>query len=178
MYLFLTPLTLPLSKIDQMKKLLLALIFTTTLIPANAQVNPHAIGIRFKGDNHAQGAEISYQMGLGEKNRLEFDFGGRRHRNWSHFNIACIYHWVNNITDGLNWYIGPGASIGSYRSKYWNNDGLTLAIGGQIGLEYDFNENGVPLLLSLDWRPMWGFFSYDEYDPFGYEGGLSLRYTF
>ena len=157
---------------------ILYIITFLLIIPVNAQVNDHALGIRFRGDDRAQGAELSYQMGLGSKNRLELDFGGRRHKNWSHFGVAAIYHWVNNITDGLNWYIGPGAAIGSYRSKYWNNDGLTLALGGQIGLEYDFNTEGVPLLLSLDWRPMWGFYTYDDYYPFGYEGGLSLRYIF
>ncbi|UKN02831.1 hypothetical protein K6119_04785 [Paracrocinitomix mangrovi] len=142
------------------------------------QVNPHAIGIRFASAYYSNGAEISYQHGFGDKNRLELDLGGRRHKNWAHIGLAAVFHWDWNITEGLNWYVGPGARIGQYRSKFYDSYGLTLAIGGQIGLEYDFNQHNAPILISLDWRPMWGFYTYSDYDPFGYEGGFSVRYTF
>lgn len=163
---------------NYLKLILIGFLFSTGI--SYSQVNPHAIGIRFKSNFGAHGAEISYQHGFGEKNRLEIDAGGRRHNHWSHFGVAVIFHWVWNLTEGLNWYIGPGAAIGSYRSKHWNNDGLTLGIGGQVGLEYDFNQHDVPILLSLDWRPMYGIFAddYDEYDSFGYGAGLGIRYTF
>jgi hypothetical protein len=147
-----------------------------------SQVNPHAIGLRLNGDGRGNGAEISYQHGFGDANRLELDFGGRRHRDWSHFGIFAGYHWVWNLTDGLNWYIGPGAALGFYDSRYsnpgWDDDGLTLAIGGQIGLEYDFNSAGAPILLSLDARPLWEIWEYYEYHNFGYGAALSVRYTF
>lgn len=161
-----------------MKKLLIIILITMSF-GVDSQVNPHAIGVRFRGDGRANGAEVSYQHGFGEKNRLELDFGGRRHPHWHHFGIAGIYHWVWNLDDALNWYIGPGAMIGVYRSK--NNiydEGLTLGIGGQIGLEYDFNQHDVPILLSLDWRPMFDLYEYYEYYYFGYGGGFSVRYTF
>lgn len=143
-----------------------------------SQVNPHAIGLRFNGNGNHYGAEVSYQHGFGDANRLELDFGGRSHPHWRHFGIFAGYHWVFNLTGGLNWYIGPGAALGMYESKHWNSDGMTLAVGGQIGLEYDFNENGVPLLLSLDARPLWEIWDYDEYYNFGYGAALSIRYTF
>ena len=158
------------------------LLFSTFSL--TAQVNPHAIGLRFNGDGRGNGAEISYQHGFGSSNRLELDFGGRSHKNWRHFGVFAGYHWVWNLTDGLNWYIGPGAALGSYQSRweknhqYYDEGGLTLAVGGQIGLEYDFNSAGVPLLLSLDARPLWELWTYYEYYNFGYGGALSLRYTF
>jgi hypothetical protein len=145
---------------------------------SDAQVNPHAIGLRFREDGRARGAEISYQHGFGDKNRLEVDAGWRNHKNWSSFGIALMFHWVWNLTDGLNWYIGPGGAIGNYRHKVFDERGLTAGVGGQIGIEYDFNQISVPLLLSIDWRPIWGFYEYSDYDAFGYEGGFSLRYTF
>ena len=163
-----------------MKKSFLFVLLMLIGMFANTQVNPHAIGLRLRGDGHRNGAEISYQYGLGSTNRLEIDFGARGHKDWNHVSVAIIYHWVMNLTDGLNWYVGPGGSIGSYRSKHNYNDGLTLAVGGQIGIEYDFSANDdVPLLLSLDWRPMWNLSgNYHNYDNFGYEGGLSIRYIF
>ena len=169
-----------------MKKALFTLmIISTTCSSSIAQVNPHAIGLRFNGGPYGggyYGAEVSYQHGFGDANRLELDLGVRNHRWWSHMAISGIYHWVWNITDGLNWYVGPGAQIGFYNEKSgpWDNDDddyMSIAIGGQIGIEYDFNQHDVPILLSLDARPMWDFFwRGDSYDWGG--AALSVRYTF
>ncbi len=131
-----------------------------------------------RGDGRGNGAELSYQHGFGSTNRLEIDLGGRNHKNWNHLNVAIIYHWVMPIKDGINWYIGPGGSIGSYRSKNNLNEGLTLAFGGQLGIEFDLNQKDIPLLLSFDWRPMWNIWTYSDYHSFGYGGGFSVRYTF
>ena len=160
-----------------MKKLIYAFVFFTSF-SAVAQVNPHAIGLRLNGDGRGNGAEISYQHGLGDANRLEVDAGGRSHKNWHHFGIFFGYHWVFNLTDGLNWYVGPGAALGSYRSRDYYDDGMTLAIGGQLGIEYDFNAHGTPLLIGLDARPLWELWDYYEYYNFGYGAALSIRYTF
>ncbi|MBL7899579.1 MAG: hypothetical protein JNJ99_13655 [Crocinitomicaceae bacterium] len=149
-----------------------------TFYTSFSQVNPHAIGLRLNGDGRGNGAEISYQHGFGDANRLELDFGGRTHRHWRHFGVYAGYHWVWNLTDGLNWYIGPGAAIGFYERRDWDEDGMTLSIGGQIGLEYDFNSAGAPILLSLDARPLWEIWDYYEYYNFGYGAALSVRYTF
>ena len=169
-----------------MKKILFSLLIIITTLSLNAQVNPNAIGIRGGGGfGGSYGGEITYQKGFGEANRLELDFGFRSRRynggkgnNWyyNHLSVSMIYHWVFNLTGGLNWYIGPGGQVGFYDDYYENNSGISLALGGQIGLEYDFNEHGVPLLLSLDARPMWDFVGY--YAGFGGGGAFSLRYTF
>ena len=166
-----------------MKTKLLTLIFTNILaFSTNAQVNPYAIGLRLNGSYYDDGAplggEISYQHGFGDKNRLELDLGWRNHRHWSHLAVTGIYHWVWNITKGLNWYVGPGAQIGFFRDKDWYgyDDGIGLAIGGQIGIEYDFNTHDAPIQISLDVRPMWDFFS--RYYQFGYGAALGIRYTF
>lgn len=163
------------------------LIFTSACVflgifGAKAQVKPNAIGFRAGSGTYGSGAEISYQKGFGEMNRLELDFGWRsnRYKN-NHYNqvfLAAIYHWDWNITDGLNWFVGPGAAIGLFNDYHnSNNDGLTIGVGGQIGIEYDFNVHGAPLLMGLDVRPMWGFVGYGHGSP-GYGGALSLRYTF
>ncbi|MBD3637584.1 MAG: hypothetical protein HUJ25_09540 [Crocinitomicaceae bacterium] len=159
------------------KQLLLVTLLTLSF-SATSQVNSHAIGVRLGGSHYGHyGGEISYQLGFGDKNRLELDLGARNHKNWSHLGICAIYHWVWNITAGFNWYVGPGACLGNYRHKDWDERGFTLAIGGQIGIEYDFTEHGAPIQLSLDVRPMWGFLTYSDYDNFGYGSALGIRYV-
>lgn len=146
-----------------------------------SQVNAHAIGLRGGNGNFGTGGEVSYQHGLGNSNRLELDLGWRGNNNngnnYHHAALTGIYHWVWNLSDGLNWYAGPGAQLGSYKNKWnTNENGLTLALGGQLGIEYDFNTNDFPLLLSLDIRPMFGFVGGTSGVGYGYAFGI--RYTF
>ncbi len=158
-------------------------VFLAVAFAGNSQVNPHAIGLRGGSGNYGNGAEISYQHGIGSANRLEIDLGWRRHyvKGHGHYHghsaLSVIYHWVWNIDGGLNWFAGLGGQVGFYNyGDYDYNDGLTLALGGQIGIEYDFNDLGAPIQLGLDARPMWGFIGGPR--GFGYGGALSLRYTF
>jgi len=161
-----------------MKKLLsITFLILCTSYYLNAQVNSHAIGLRFGGNGDINGAELSYQKGFSELNRLELDLGFAGNSHHSRFFLAGIYHWVWNITEGLNWYIGPGAGLGfySYDNTYDNSDDyVNIAIGGQIGLEYDFKSLDVPILLSLDARPMWDFIG--DNAGFGWAAALGIRY--
>jgi hypothetical protein len=168
-------------KKNRMKQLtLLVVIFLSAFsFNTNAQVNPHAIGIRGLSGNFGIGGEVSYQHGLGSSNRLEVDLGWKRNdgNNYNHSALTGIYHWVWNLTDGLNWFAGVGAQLGFYRDKWaGENDGITLGVGGQIGIEYDFNELGAPILLGLDTRPMWGLNG--GVSGIGYGAAFSLRFTF
>jgi hypothetical protein len=91
--------------------------------------------------------------------------------------LSAIYHWIWNIEGGFNWYNGLGGQFGSYQDKWnSNNSGLTLAIGGQLGIEFDFNDLGAPILLSLDTRPIWGFIGGTS--GVGYGAAFGARYTF
>jgi hypothetical protein len=155
---------------------------------STAQVNPHAIGLRGGAGNYGSGGEVSYQHGIGEANRLELDLGWRRRNNgifgngngngndYNYLYVAGIYHWNFNITEGLNWFVGPGAIVGFYNDKYNDSyDGISIGVGGQIGIEYDFNDLGVPILIGLDTRPMWSFINGGGA---GYGAAFSIRYTF
>lgn len=166
-----------------MKKQLIALVaFCVIGLSAGAQVNPHAIGLRGGAGNFGGGGEVSYQHGFGSANRLELDLGWRgnngKGNNYHHSALTAIYHWVWNLDGGgLNWFIGPGAQLGLYADKDDSSfDGFTIGLGGQIGIEYDFNELGAPIQIGLDTRPMWGFIGGTS--GFGYGGAFSVRYTF
>jgi hypothetical protein len=155
-----------------MKKILfVAFVLFSVSYCANAQVNPHAIGLRLGGGSF-NGAEISYQQGLSKANRLELDFGFGGNSHYNRLYATGIYQWDWNITSGLNWYIGPGASIGLF--SYDKDSYINIALGGQIGLEYDFKKLGAPILLSLDFRPMWDFLGDDA--GLGWGSALGIRY--
>ncbi|MDD4150847.1 MAG: hypothetical protein PHE33_12550 [Bacteroidales bacterium] len=161
-----------------MKKIFVILIvILSTSLYAEAQVNPHAIGLRLGGDGYTNGAEISYQQGISTRNRLELDFGFRGYKYYNNMFLSATYQWNWNIVSGLNWYVGPGAAVGFYN---WDGDddrsnGVNFGIGGQIGIEFDFNVLDAPILLSIDSRPMWDFVGYDN--GFGWGAALGIRYT-
>jgi hypothetical protein len=154
------------------------LIFTLAVFCSshyiNAQVNRNAIGLRFGGNGDVNGVELSYQKGFNDVNRLELDLGFGSNPDHTRFFLAGIYHWDWNITKGLNWYVGPGAAIGYY-SYHESDDYINFALGGQLGLEYDFNTMNAPILLSLDVRPMWDFVG--DHAGFGWGVALGVRYT-
>jgi hypothetical protein len=85
-----------------------------------------------------------------------------------------LYEIHGDITgaQGLKWYIGPGAHIGFYNSKY--GDGAFAGIDGVLGLDYKFR--GAPINMSIDWQPSFEFG--DNRGFVGSWGGLGIRYTF
>ncbi|XOV65864.1 MAG: hypothetical protein ACFHU9_09525 [Fluviicola sp.] len=181
-----------------MKRLTFALSIFYLAIHSVSFGQDRAIGLRLGPSNFGNAAEVSYQHGFSEKNRLELDFGLRSNYHYNIIGLSVIYHWRWNIDGGLNWYIGPGGQLGFYNHRHnhshghghghghphyhdhddddFRESGAILNIGGQIGLEYDFNEHGVPIQLSIDTRPMWGFLNY--YRGPWYGGALGIRYTF
>lgn len=151
-----------------MKKALLAIamlvVFGTTAMAQNA------LGLR-AGAGSGTNCELSYQMGLGS-NRLELDLGWWGNDNWAHYNLTGVYQWTGDITGPLGWYLGVGAQLGWGIDKF-NNSSLGLAIGGQAGLELNFD---FPIQLTLDTRPMWNFIGDDNRFDLGL--ALGIRYKF
>ncbi len=91
------------------------------------------------------------------------------------FRVAGLYEFHNYINgvEGLKWYVGPGAHVGFYSSKY--GGGTAIGVDGVIGLDYKIKE--APINLSLDWQPSIEFNG--DYNGFsGNWGGLAIRYVF
>jgi hypothetical protein len=163
-----------------MKKLVLMAIASigfTTLV--NAQdIAKNALGLRL-GDSDGFGAEVSYQRGLGDNNRLEVDLGWRDGKNYDGFKLTGLYQWVWNIDGGFNWYAGVGGGLGSFSFDNGNGDDFSdtfVFAAGDIGIEYNFD---IPLLISLDFRPEIGFgdSDYDNND-LDFDIALGIRYQF
>jgi hypothetical protein len=152
------------------------------------EMHPNTIGLRFGGGT-LSGAELSYQKALSDINRLELGcWWGWGYRYYSSYNyntnylgITGFWHWRWEINEvkGLGWYIGPGGQVAywNYYNRYtgYSDGGVYANAGGEIGIEYDYNQHGVPLLASIDIRPMLNLTGgIDVY--FG--GAISVRYTF
>ena len=159
-----------------MKKLILLsfCLFGFTFSSQAQNIAENALGLRL-GDNNGVGTEISYQHFLGGNNRLEADLGWSNRGDYDAFRLTGLYQWVWNLEDGLNWYAGAGAGLGSVDATHNNDDdGLFVTAAGNIGLEYDFD---FPLLLSLDFRPEIGLVNYYG-DDLGFDIALGIRYQF
>ncbi len=161
-----------------MKKIFLFIGFLTlSFITANAQeISDNAIGLRL-GDGDGFGAEISYQRRLSDNNRLELDLGLRSGNGYDGFKLAGLYQWVWQLDGRFNWYAGVGGGVGSYSfdSPLSNGDDSETFIfaAGDVGIEYNFD---IPLMLSLDVRPEFGFGDYR--DDLDFDIALGIRYQF
>ena len=162
------------NKIISSMLMLIGLAFSTQA----QDISKNALGLRL-GDNDGFGGEISYQRGLSNNNRLEFDLGWRNSNNIDALKLAGLYQWVWEIDNGFNWYAGVGAGFGSWNYNYndTKNNGSFLFAAGDIGIEYTFKE--VPIQLSIDLRPELYFNSNDyREDNFGPDLALGIRYKF
>jgi hypothetical protein len=98
--------------------------------------------------------------------------------------ITALYEIHGNINGapGLKWYVGPGAHVGFWNTKwkdrYGRRDGgAYFGVDGVLGLDYKINK--APINISLDWQPSFSFGDPDF--GYGFEGGwggLGIRYTF
>jgi hypothetical protein len=81
-----------------------------------------------------------------------------------HFDLSAL------TTEGFGWFVGAGAHFGSRKE-----DGNVKAIAGVDaigGVDYTFP--GIPLNLSVDWKPAIHFNTSSDLPSFA----LSARYTF
>ncbi|MFC2127242.1 hypothetical protein ACFLRU_02565 [Bacteroidota bacterium] len=160
-----------------MKKTIISIvIFTVAIFSVNAQkISDQTIGLRL-GDNSGLGAEISYQRLMGDTNRLEVDLGLRDSDGVSSYKLAANYQWVwalSEVNEKMNWYAGFGGGLGSWKIKDLDETNTAAFASGNVGIEYNFD---IPLLLSLDIRPEFGFS--DAYDGLNTDIALGVRYQF
>ena len=150
-----------------MKKAFLILV---AVIGFAFAANAQNLGVRLGTDG-----EISFQQNLGSNNRLELDLGTSGLLTWSdvhYFSLTGVYQWHWYIVDQLGWYVGPGVQASLFQSSKSGNY-FNVSVGGQIGLDYEFN---IPLQLSLDVRPMWHLLG--AHAGFGWGACLGIRYMF
>ncbi len=157
-----------------------AFLFVLMIVSATGfsqSISDNAIGLRL-GDSDGFGTEISYQRALGENNRLELDLGWRSGSGYDAFRLTGLYQWVFNLDGNFNWYVGAGGGVANVsidNAPAGTDDSETyFYAAGDIGIEYDFD---IPLLLSLDFRPEFGFGDLLD-DDVDFDIALGIRYQF
>lgn len=145
-----------------MKKFILVIAAVLGLaVVASAQ--PRALGVRV-----GWGGELSYQHTLGAENFLEVDAGWGANA----ISVGAAYDFQIAPLGPFGFYAGPAAHVWIGGAEGENN--LVLGVGAQLGLEYMFD--GIPLQLSLDWKPL---FTLVPATGFGWQSfGLGIRYAF
>lgn len=136
-----------------MKKTILPLLVTAIMLvsglTANAQYK-NALGVRL-GDAYG----LTYKTFIQSNKALDFILNFRNRHDISYFNVTGLYEVHNPINgaQGLNWYYGGGASVGSinYDKRYNQDNDIYLSVDGVLGLDYVIPNS--PLNLSLDWKP-------------------------
>jgi hypothetical protein len=153
-------------------------LLTTGLFAQRGQLD-NAMGLRI-----GTGYGISVQHFYSNKNVLEGILYRSVDRNaWS---LTGMYEKHQQIfsVKGLKWYAGAGlhASIqgetGVFRKDGTVHSNSTIFIPGAdgiIGLEYFFR--GLPLQVSVDWKPEYNYISKDTKDPwYLWNSALTIRY--
>lgn len=145
-------------------------LFTASITQVKAQDYNNAIGGRFGAANG-----ISFKTKLNKGAMLELIGNFRSSKGANYVNLTGLYEVYNPINgaQGLNWFYGGGASIGSYKVRDYKGD-VYLSLDGVLGLDYKFK--GVPINLSLDWIPTLQVTPNTDF----YSGdvGLGIRFTF
>jgi hypothetical protein len=123
----------------------------------------HAIGGRFGVANG-----ITYKHFLNDSHAIDGIINFQGNREFGLFKLIGLYTVHQPIAfldfEGLTWYYGGGAGIGSYnyksqwrvdpqgvRTKIENQRGLAWSFDGVVGI--DFKIPTAPINLSLDWKP-------------------------
>jgi hypothetical protein len=153
-------------KINMKKKILSAAIVLLVVIGSvSAQDYKTALGVKFY-----PGA-ITLKHFISDKAALEgigyfYNHGTR---------ITGLYEFHFDIpnADNLRWYVGPGAHVGFYNTKY--GGGSQIGIDGVLGLDYKIKS--APINLSLDWQPSFEFGNAIGNGFGGSWGGFAIRYV-
>lgn len=150
-----------------MKKIIVAAVIflTVSVTRSSAQDYTTALGVKFW-----DGGGITLKHFFNEQNAGELI--GYFWSQGARFTGLYEIHGDISNAGGLRWYIGPGAHVGFYNSKY--GDGAYFGVDGVLGLDYKFNN--APINLSLDWQPSIEFGTGRGF--YGGWGGLGVRYTF
>ncbi len=146
-----------------MKKLvtlfaLTGLFLVVSQTNSKAQTEGLELGLRFA---NANAIAIDFAMPL-SSNRLHananFYSGG--------FGVNALYDWQFAFADGFVFYPGLGASVAIANSNFG------LALGGEVGVEYQFD---FPLTLGVDYQPMFAITNGGGYAD---SWGLNARWRF
>jgi hypothetical protein len=105
-----------------------------------------------KAQNWGVGVVGGFDYGLQVKKYMganALDFRGHLHNNG--FQVAGLYEWNHDLGSNFTLYYGVGAGLGTWKATKESDMAFGLDVEGIVGVEWQIP--GVPLALSLDYRP-------------------------
>jgi hypothetical protein len=156
---------------NKIRALIAFCCITASVSVAHGQGAPYdqAIGIKIPA-----GFSVTYKQFISDTHSIEAQASF-----WQKgFRLSGLYEFNFYTFDGvpnLGWFVGGGAHIGTWNSKYKEeyDSNVDFGIDGIIGLDYKFPD--LPLNLSVDWQPSLALIG-SNFSP-AY-GGIGIRYTF
>ena len=154
----------------KIQKLLILVAFISISNLSNAQLYKSALGIRLGPSNG-----ITFKSFVNKNAAIEA-IATFRYQGIGLTGLYEIHGRAFNSRD-FNWFIGGGGHVfvwGNDRPKFLDREqSLVLGLDGILGLEAKLR--GIPLAVSLDWKPTINIVNYSGF--WGDEIALSLRYT-
>jgi hypothetical protein len=160
-----------------MKKIAFFLTLSLAVLVAgtvSAQEYKSALGVRLSSAAATVNNAISYKQFLNEKTAFEvlFSFGDP-------VALGALVEFHKPLSAaGLQYFYGAGGYLGFKKTynpnKQRNESDPQIGAMGIIGLDYKFS--GIPLNLSLDWKPELNLVSDINVEPAAI--GLTARFTF
>ena len=154
----------------KIQKLLLLFAFISISNLSNAQLYKSALGIRLGPSNG-----VTFKSFINKNAAIEA-IATFRYQGIGLTGLYEIHCRAFNSRD-FNWFIGGGGHVfvwGNDRPKFLDREqSLVLGLDGILGLEAKLR--GIPLAISLDWKPTINIVNYSGF--WGDEIALSLRYT-
>lgn len=165
-----------------MNKIITFLIALSLTTIGFSQTYTTAIGLKGGGvgGGHLGGGGINLKHFIAGPNALELTVGGGS----NHLRAQLLYEWQHStdLTEGLDWYIGLGGTIGTWRKGYYHpvhhdyyyNSGLYLGANVVAGLDWNLEPAiGVPLGIAADVGPFFGLINTRLW---GWGGAFAVRY--
>ena len=159
------------------KLLLVSLLVLSFCYNGHAQTYTTGVGLRGATFYPGSGG-INLKHFISWQNALELTVGGGN----NHLVGTLLYEWQREtgITPGLDWYVGAGGTVGSWRSSFVHpvhtnkttySSGFYLGGRAVIGLDYVIPD--IPIGVALDVGPYIGIINSNS---LGWGGAFAIRY--
>lgn len=144
------------------RKILVAALIFICCQQVNAQSYRNAIGIRFSNNDAVVNTGVSFRHFMRGNTALEATM------SFDPFAVGLLVEKFKPLGEpGLNWFYGGGAYV-AFAGRN------VLGAQGILGLDYKFQ--GVPVNLSLDWKPELQILNDVQFEPAAV--GVGIRFTF
>ncbi len=152
---------------------------------AQEKETKHELGLKFETPYSRLSPGLTYQYHFSPKFRLSTELEYRGYKlstgGWKYGNVGIDIQRLWQMNNGVNFYVGLGANYGLAQNYYLGNKTFhqTLSFVPQLGVEYDFNRFGIPLILGTYTKVHYQrWLESPGYGRTTFNLGFNLKYSF